>query len=171
MQARSKSTHSATVKPCRDVPVRSATRSDLDALLWLEQCSFQGDRLSRAQYRRHLRSDSAHVLVASQPGQPDLVTGSAVVFLRRTSTAARLYSLAVQPQSRGSGIGVALLAAVKAFALQRGCRLLRLEVRSDNDAAIRLYERQGFRQFGRIDAYYEDGADALRYERVLHRAD
>jgi ribosomal-protein-alanine N-acetyltransferase len=156
----------ATVKP-ESVRVRSAQLGDLDALVALEQRSFEGDRMSRGQYRRHLRSDSAHVLIASQPGPPEQIAGSAVVFFRRTSTTARLYSLAVQPHARGGGIGVALLDAAAALAARRGCRTLRLEVRSDNHPAIRLYQRYGFGPIGRIDAYYEDGADALRYEVAL----
>lgn len=148
------------------VPVRAATLQDLDALVALEQRSFDGDRLSRAQYRRHLHSASAQVMIAGAPGQ---IRGSAVVFFRRNSALSRLYSLAVQPEFRGSGIGVALVAAVSAAAVQRGCRALRLEVRCENTAAIQLYQRHGFVPIGRMEAYYEDGADALRYELALDR--
>jgi ribosomal protein S18 acetylase RimI-like enzyme len=44
---------------------------------------------------------------------------------------------------------------------------LRLEVRADNVAAIRLYERHGYRRIGRLAAYYDDGADGWRYEQPL----
>ena len=37
----------------------------------------------------------------------------------------------------------------------------------DNAAAICLYERLGYRLIGRIQGYYADGIDALRYERDL----
>ena len=37
----------------------------------------------------------------------------------------------------------------------------------DNPAAQRLYERKGYRRFGLKSGYYEDGADALRYEKAL----
>ncbi len=48
--------------------------------------------------------------------------------------------------------------------------LMRLEVRSRNRRAIALYERQGYRRFGRIEDYYEDGATALRYEKLFRTA-
>lgn len=144
--------------------VRRAEAGDLDALLALEQCSFAGDRMSRAQYRRHLDSDSALILIASQQHQ---LRGSALLFFRRGSHLARLYSLATDPQARGQGIGRALLDAALDAARRRGCSAMRLEVRIDNDAAITLYERSGFRRIGRYAGYYEDGADAWRYELTI----
>jgi ribosomal protein S18 acetylase RimI-like enzyme len=147
------------------VRVRSATPADLAALVALEQRAFAGDRLSRAQYRRHLASASATVFAADSPGEGLL--GSALVFFRKSSTLARLYSIATAPSARGRGIGATLLVAAEREAARRGCRSLRLEVRMDNDAAISLYERSGYRRIGRYAGYYEDGADAWRYEKEL----
>ena len=145
--------------------VRRAAASDLDDLIDLEQRSFSSDRLSRAQYRRHLDSDSALVLVAS--ANHHLFLGSAVLFFRKRSAVARLYSLATRPGARGQGVGAALLEAAAVTARRRGSRALRLEVRTDNAAAIGLYERHGFRRIGRYARYYGDGTDAWRYEKTL----
>jgi ribosomal protein S18 acetylase RimI-like enzyme len=90
-----------------------------------------------------------------------------VVFFRRNSRVARLYSIAVAHAARGRGLGEALLSAAERTALARGCQRLRLEVRQDNAGAIRLYERLGYRRFGAYSGFYEDGADAWRYERKL----
>jgi ribosomal protein S18 acetylase RimI-like enzyme len=145
--------------------VRTATPADLDALVALELSAFSGDRMSRRQYRRHLASPGAAVLVAEAPGEGLL--GSALVFFRKGSARARLYSIATAPAARGRGIGARLLAAAERAARERGCRALRLEVRVDNAAAIALYERAGYRRIGRYAGYYEDGADAWRYEKTL----
>lgn len=152
-----------------DLPpsIRDAAAADLDALVALEQRSFRSDRMSRQQYRRHLRSGSAQVLVATDGGS---ILGSAVLFFRRGSSLARLYSLASVPEARGRGIGAALLDAAEHAASERGCRALRLEVRTDNAAAIRLYESHGFRRIGCRPGYYEDGADAWRYEKGIRGA-
>ncbi len=156
----------ADARPVPDRPrVRRAAASDLDDLVALEQSSFSSDRLSRAQYRRHLDSDSALVLVAGSGDRHCL--GSAVLFFRKGSIVARLYSLATLPAARGQGVGAALLEAVAAAARRRGSHALRLEVRTDNAAAIALYERQGFHRIGRYAQYYQDGADAWRYEKAL----
>lgn len=145
--------------------VRRAVTSDLDDLAALEERSFSGDRLSRAQYRRHLDSDSAVVIVAT--GSHRRLLGSAVLFFRKRSAVARLYSLASEPEARGQGVGAAMLEAAIDAARRRGCNDLRLEVRSMNTTAIRLYERAGFRRIGSYHHYYQDGADAWRYALTL----
>nr|QBM06475.1 acetyltransferase YpeA [uncultured bacterium] len=153
-----------TTHPSR-LPVRRAEAADLDALVALEQHTFDSDQLSRAQYRRHLANDSALVLVVDGVG-PSLA-GAAVVFFRKGSAVARLYSLATATEARGKGVASALMAATTKAARDHGCRVLRLEVRADNVAAIGLYERQGYRRIGQLPGYYEDGGDGWRYERVL----
>lgn len=145
--------------------LRDARDTDLPGLLALE-AMFPGDRLSARQFRRHLASPRARLRVAQVEGR---VVGYALIFLREGSAIARLYSLAVDPACRGHGIGAALLADAQHQAAVAGRHRLRLEVRADNDAAIALYERARFVQFGRHASYYEDGCDALRLERVLDR--
>lgn len=156
---------SASTKPSAEYSIRPARVDDLDALLALERSAFTTDHLSRRQYRQHLHSSTALVLAAVDR---DGLLGKAVVFYRRASDIARLYSIAVGARARGRGVAKALLAAVEVASRKRGCGRLRLEVRQDNTAAIALYEHFGFRRFGARTGYYEDGADAWRYEKALH---
>ncbi len=146
--------------------IRRAGLADLDRLLALEEATFDVDRISRDQWRRHIRSDSATVLVAPAARRID---AAAVVFYRRHARVARLYSLAVGAHARGTGLGGALLAAAEADARKRGCHAMRLEVRVDNPAAIGLYERRGYARIARLPQFYEDGADAWRYAKALTR--
>jgi [ribosomal protein S18]-alanine N-acetyltransferase len=148
------------------VRVRRAELSDLDDLVALEQATFDSDRVSRAQFRRHLDSDSARVLVASANHRRFL--GTALVFFRKGSRVARLYSIASLPEARGKGVGTALIEAAEAASRQRRCHALRLEVRVDNETAMRLYERLGYHRFGPVvKGFYEDGSDAYRFEKIL----
>ena len=147
-----------------DYRIRRAAPADLEALLALERRAFTTDHLSRRQYRRHIGSDSARVLTAVDASG---LLGKAVVFFRSNSDVARLYSIAVADAARGRGIGEALVRAVERAAHAHGRRRLRLEVRQDNAGAIRLYERLGYRRFGAHAGFYEDGADAWRYEKDL----
>lgn len=144
--------------------IRRATRADLDALVALEESSFDHDRVSRAQWRRHLRSESAHVLVAVRDGK---VAGSALLFLRRGSRCARLYSIAVGHHARGQGLGATLLAAAEDAARARGRTAMSLEVRVDNAAALALYGRRGYLRSERLAHFYENGMDAWRYRKLL----
>ena len=154
----------ADPEPPGRVHVRRADAVDLDALLRLETRVFRSDLISRAQYRRHIDSDTALVLVATDNGN---LLGAAVLFFRRGSASARLYSLASAPEARGRGVGAALLRAAEAAARRRRCRRMRLEVRVGNRAAQRLYETRGYRRHGLHAGYYEDGGDALRYAKDL----
>ena len=45
---------------------------------------------------------------------------------------------------------------------------MRLEVHETNHAAISLYRKSGYREFGRHHEYYEDGGHALRFEKRLY---
>lgn len=146
------------------VHIRRATIDDLAELVELENSAFATERMTERQLRRHLESLTAEILVATRQRR---IVGAAVVFFRRSSDIARLYSIAVAASERGNGLGEALLVRVAHSARRRGDRRLRLEVRSDNHIAQRLYERLGYRHFGLHSEYYEDGQDALRYEKRL----
>lgn len=64
------------------------------------------------------------------------------------SAPARILSIAVAPDSRGNGCAQALLDAALRYQAAQGVQRVRLEVRPENAAARRLYERNGFRQSG-----------------------
>jgi ribosomal protein S18 acetylase RimI-like enzyme len=145
--------------------IERATPDDLMGLVALEQASFATDRLSARQYRHHLASPRARVLVAR--AEDGTITASAVLFLRPRWRDARLYSIAVAGAARGHGLGAHLLAACEQAAGDAGAQRMRLEVRAGNHAAIALYKRAGYRQTGRRAAYYADGEDALNFERRL----
>jgi ribosomal protein S18 acetylase RimI-like enzyme len=147
-----------------DVQTRKAEPGDVDALTALEQRVFATDRLSRRSLRRFLTSPSAEVIVAEQGHQ---LAGTAIVLFRPRSAVARLYSIAVAPPMGGRGVAPLLLEAAEGAALARGCRAIRLEVHQTNHAAISRYRKSGYREFGRVSRYYEDGGDALRFEKRL----
>jgi ribosomal protein S18 acetylase RimI-like enzyme len=152
--------HAAAPSIC----VRHAEPGDIAALIDLEHRVFATDRLSRRSLQRLLRSPSARVLVADDGAR---LAGAAVVLFRQGARVARLYSIAVAPHLSGRGVGPMLLKAAEDAALARQCRAMRLEVHETNHAAITRYRKSGYREFGRQSAYYDDGGDALRFEKPL----
>lgn len=62
----------------------------------------------------------------------------------------------------GLGIGSKLMDELISFARSKDIEIITLEVRSDNDRAIRLYEKFGFEKFGtyrqffKIEGHYHD---------------
>jgi ribosomal protein S18 acetylase RimI-like enzyme len=149
------------------VRCRSATLADVDQLVALEQQCFERDRISRRQFRHLLSRANAVVLLATADQQ---ILGDVVVLFNRATSTARIYSIAVAPQARGSGIARQLVGAAEAAAWAHQRAWMRLEVRKDNRASITLFESLGYRRFGEHRHYYEDHADAWRYEKTLRPA-
>jgi ribosomal protein S18 acetylase RimI-like enzyme len=144
--------------------LRRGRLSDIDALVALENTVFTTDILSRRSFRRFLTSPTSSLIVAEESGK---LAGYALVLYPPRSKLARLYSIAVAPHIVRSGIGPLLLAAAEAAAARRHRRAMRLEVHQHNTRAIGRYEKSGYRLFGRHRAYYDDGGDALRFEKPL----
>ena len=144
--------------------IRAVTAADVPALHALEQVCFDGDRLSRRRLRHWVAADNRVFLVAERAG---LLLGYILVLLRRGTRLARLYSLAVGPDGRGQGIGRALLAAAEEASSHSGRLFMRLEVAEGNQAAIALYQQQGYRTFGSYPNYYEDDGNALRMQKRI----
>ena len=146
--------------------IREAGVLDVDALVALEQAAFQGDRISRRQFRYLLTRGHARTLVAPGPVGRGLLGYVMLLFSRGTSLA-RLYSIAVSEAARGMGLGRELVRAAEEVARRNGCADLRLEVRRDNPASLALFRGMGFREFGTIEDYYEDHMGALRLQKSL----
>ena len=144
--------------------IREADLHDLDVLVRLEEQSFQSDRISRRSFRRFLHGANDHLLVAEDTGG---VLGYILLLRRQGTRLARIYSLCVDAAARGRGLAEQLIRAGEDEVLAAGSVYVRLEVRRDNDTAIRLYRRLGYRVFESIPDYYEDGQEALRLERRI----
>jgi ribosomal protein S18 acetylase RimI-like enzyme len=143
---------------------RPAHLEDLSALTELENRCFDDDRISRRQFRHLLQKGHAAILVHEQQGR---LVGSLVLLFSRGTATARLYSIAVAPEARGSGIARILVEHAEAEAWRNERAWMRLEIRQDNTASIRLFESLGYRRFGSHSAYYADDMDAWRYEKAL----
>jgi len=144
--------------------LRRGRLSDLDALIALERAVFTTDVLSRRSFRRFLVGPSATLIVTQAGGN---LAGYVLVLYPPRSKHARLYSIAVAPHIGRRGVGPLLLAAAEKAAHRRGRRVMRLEVHEHNTRAIARYEKSGYRLFGRYRRYYDDHADALRFDKPL----
>lgn len=144
--------------------IREVRAEDLGALLGLETISFEGDRLSRRSFIRWIKGENRVFLVLEVDGQ---VMGYGLVLLHKGTRLARLYSIALDPRTRGKGLGKALMLALEAGAVEEERLFMRLEVSKQNQAAIKLYERLGYSVFGELEGYYEDHTDALRMQKRI----
>lgn len=145
--------------------IRRATLADISSLVDLENRSFRTDLLTRRSFRYLLTRATAETLVVVEPD--DRVLGYVMTLFHRSTSLSRLYSIAVDPERRGQGLGWKLLQTAIAGARQRGAAYMRLEVRADDEPTQAFYRRAGFRKFGTHADYYEDGMDAVRMEASL----
>ena len=94
----------------------------------------------------------------------DTACGIAGSFLdQNDATRAHLISMWTAPSHRQQGIGRLLVNAVLNWARGRNARVLQLMVTSNNESAIRFYERLGFTRTGRTEPYPNDPA-VIEYE-------
>jgi [ribosomal protein S18]-alanine N-acetyltransferase len=145
--------------------LRTMTPADLDAVLVLERSLFAEEAWSREMLEGELAEQprSRYYLVADDDGA---ITGYAGLLV--AANQADVVTLAVAAGRWGQGVGSALLEALLAEAVRRGCTEVFLEVRTDNTRAQRLYRRYGFRQIGIRKGYYQpSGADALVMRREV----
>lgn len=75
----------------------------------------------------------------------------------------RVCELLVEPDSRGCGVGAALMRKAEEVARRKGARMVVLETQSCNVPAIRFYRRCGYELFG-FDAFAYSNEDVARGE-------
>lgn len=144
------------------VILRRFTASDLEQITRIEDASFPVDAFPESEFRR-LHAEYPHeFLVAEISGRVvGYVAGSVM------GDCGEIESIAVDQEFRGRGLGFMLAKGLVDRFQQIGLRTCRLEVRTANAAAIRLYERLGFHVVGASPSYYADGGDALSMEKTL----
>ena len=139
----------------QNMDIRTATRADLDALLSLEQRCYHFP-WSRQQFVDEFDNSVASIDVALVEQQ---IAGYLCSWL--ICGELQIQNLATSPHYRRLGIGQGLLEYVIERSRRQGLGAVWLEVREDNQAAIKLYLRCGFDVRGRRKKYYQDGMDAL----------
>jgi GNAT superfamily N-acetyltransferase len=94
------------------------------------------------------RAENGWVLVASSAGK---VIGFAyfeyepMLYAELATNVVWLHDIYVEPVARGSGVGRALIAAVKEEAIRLGANKVLLSVAVGNEHGRQLFERSGFR--------------------------
>lgn len=148
--------------------IRDVVVEDLDALIELENASFDSDRLSRRSFLRWIKGSQSILRVIEQSG---LLVGYGLVLLHSGTRLARLYSVALDRSLRGQGLGRRLMVDLEACAVEQERFFMRLEVSRQNLGAIHLYKSLGYAVFDEIQDYYEDHTDALRMQKRIRFPD
>lgn len=143
---------------------RKARLKDIARLHAIELACFEGDRLSRRSFRWMIENGHSE-LICLDLGK--ITVGYGLLFYRRGTSLARLYSFAIDPAYQGQGLARKLLVRLEELAQKNHKSAIRLEVRDDNQAAIGLYESLGYKRFRVKLDYYEDHGRALCYQKRI----
>lgn len=127
-----------------------------------------------AAFAEELRAPHTRFFAAREPleGHPArrLVGYAGIALLGGDEPESEVHTIAVAPAAQGSGIGRRLLAALLAEADAHGGPVY-LDVRTDNEPAIGLYNSVGFERIGTRPRYYRpSGADAYVMRRPAAQA-
>lgn len=151
-----------TVRP--PLRFRRVGEADLPRLMEIERDAFLHP-WSEQQLRNELSTAWSVMLAAvvsdeAGEGGAERMAGYVIVWVVHDEL--HVLNVATAPEARRRGVGRALMEEAHALARARACRLVTLEVRRSNAAAIALYRALGYRQVGMRPRYYaEEGEDAL----------
>ena len=137
-----------TAAPIAEVPLRVMQRADIPEVLRIERAGYQ------LPWTEQIFSDCLrvgyHTLVLEQGAG----LGGYVIFSSAAGES-HILNLCVDPACRRQGYAEALLAQAIAVVIVAGAKVMFLEVRVSNSAAIQLYEKLGFVEVGRRHDYYK----------------
>ncbi|MGI5127434.1 ribosomal protein S18-alanine N-acetyltransferase [Pseudonocardia sp. CA-107938] len=148
------------------VTIDALTAADADRCAELEKVLFPYDRPWTAPaFVSELRAGRTYY--AARDGDA-LIGYAGIGFVAGPPEAeAEIHNLGVDPDHQGRGVGRRLLRALLAVA-DDAAAVVYLEVHTENEPAIKLYESEGFAVVGTRRRYYRNGADAhtMRREAV-----
>ncbi len=147
---------------------RPAGPEDIGGIVHLENECFTlpKEKFNVRKVRSLLRSTRATTLVAELDGHIVAWAAALMPCLPRR-TWGRIYAIAVSSHVRGKKLGQRLMQEMIARIESAKARQILLEVRTDNAAAIRLYEKLGFQASDVLKDYYGPNVDGVRMVRPV----
>ncbi len=140
--------------------IAPASLRDLRPVLHLERVCFGADAWPLLDVMSALVWPGGVRLKASVDGR---LIGLAIAEPAWSDRISMIASIGVDPDFRRQGVGSALLSRCEELLPGNS---IRLTVRTDNQPAIRMYERFGYAFFSRIVNYYRDGQSGLVMEKI-----
>ena len=137
--------------------IRPFHSTDLDALYKIDQeCFPPGVSYSRSELSRFISHRQAKTWVALS----DEKTVGFVVMGREPQQVGHVVTIDVVADSRGAGIGAALMLVAEEWAKRQGLVLIYLETAEDNRVAQMFYSTHGYGKVEEIPNYYANGQAA-----------
>ncbi len=143
---------------------RDGNSLDIPVLVSLDKQLFPYSPWSNGQYREEISAPTRRFIVALDDALN--IIGYAGVFAPGGAEA-DILTVGVVPEHRGQGIARTLMASITEWAISQGSIAMMLEVKTDNLAAISLYESLGYSELNTRKDYFGSGLDALVMRKEL----
>lgn len=137
--------------------IRPMTTADLPAVIEIEKALFPIDAWTDALFLAELAEVSISRDVSVAILDSELVGYASFRYVGKQGD---VNTVAVASGQQGKGIGTALMDWLESQAALRNVREIFLEVRSDNEAAIKMYDARGYERIDIRRNYYGNTIDA-----------
>ena len=110
----------------------------------------------QADYIRKFAGNPGSVMIVAFDEGELIGTGAVSVVSGKPRFAHRSeIAISVRKDYWGKGIGTGIMKVLMDFAKKSGAEVLELQVRSDNEAAISLYKKFGFKKIGQNEKFFK----------------
>ena len=136
-----------------EIKIETASIRLIDKLFQIEEQCFDEEAFTKQQIS-YLLTDYNTIALAANVNND--LTGFIIAQLELDSD--RLYghiiTINVAAAYRRKGIGTRMLSEIETILKQKGISEIQLEVREDNSAALKLYQKSGYQRIGKLENYY-----------------
>lgn len=148
------------------ITVQHASLNDLETLYKIEKGCFTHEAFSKEQIAYFLKAPNAVSLVAQVDGETaGFILG--LIEQYRKSLGGHIYTIDVASKYRRMGVGLKLLEEIEKDFIKKGAEACLLEVRINNQAARKLYQKHGYIELGKLNNYYARAIHGIRLEKKL----
>jgi ribosomal-protein-alanine N-acetyltransferase len=133
--------------------IEDASIRHLDRLYEIERECFKKEAFAKKQIAQLLTDYNSIGLIAEDNDKIEGFIIGALCF-ERTALSGHILTLDVSLSHRRQGIGERLLLGIERVFKEKGAKTCHLEVREDNDTALGLYEKLGYKKIGKLENYY-----------------
>jgi [ribosomal protein S18]-alanine N-acetyltransferase len=136
-----------------EIKIETASMRLIDKVFQIEEQCFDEEAFTKQQIS-YLLTDYNTIALAANVNND--ITGFTITQLELDSD--RLYghiiTINVASAYRRKGIGTRMLSEIETILKQKGIVEIQLEVREDNSAALKLYQKNGYQKIGKLENYY-----------------
>ena len=135
------------------ITIEDASIHHLDKLYEIEIECFEREAFTKQQIA-HLLTDYNSVSLVAKVNSEIIGFIIGIIYLERNSPTGHILTIDISPIHRRKGIAQKLLQEIEKIFKEKGVKACRLEVREDNIAALRLYQKFGYKKVAKLKNYY-----------------